>query len=270
MPRVRLHVDDVRAHARRAIREGGRAKPTSVEVDYAGRCESPVFVTLEGRPEGGYAFKTDELGSIHARPQRMAHIDGLPIWKAAGISGARNPMWVDMWVKCRKCPACLKLRAREWAYRAKAELAAAPRTWFCTFTLSPAEHHRVQLLATQRQARAGTDFETLSAEQRFKARVDVVTQELTRWLKRVRKESGATLRYVLVAEAHKSGLPHFHALLHERAGTVTARTLSGQWKLGFSKFKLVPPDQPGVAWYVCKYLSKSALSRVRASVRYGK
>ena len=49
---------------------------------------------------------------------------------------------------------------------------------------------------------------------------------------------------------------------------MTKRILEDAWKLGFTSFKLVEPAS-STASYVTKYLTKSALARVRASVHYG-
>jgi len=48
------------------------------------------------------------------------------------------------------------------------------------------------------------------------------------------------------------------------------RVLRRQWTLGFSKFNLVDEKDPRAAHYVCKYLSKTAEARVRASLQYGR
>ena len=39
------------------------------------------------------------------------------------------------------------------------------------------------------------------------------------------------------------------------------------WQLGFTKFQLATSEQS--IFYLCKYLSKSMLARVRASIEYG-
>lgn len=125
------------------------------------------------------------------------------------------------------------------------------------------------LRAEARLAKRGVRWAELSPAEQFQARHQEISRDLTTWLKRVRKQSGARLRYLLVAEAHKSGLPHYHALIHERRFSVpvTERVLRHQWNLGFSKFQLVEGSE--AAWYVAKYLAKDARARVRASVRYG-
>lgn len=90
--------------------------------------------------------------------------------------------------------------------------------------------------------------------------------------------------------SHVTGLPHWHVLVHEKcagdfirpdetylvksgrnAGELRADDSSlvkTEWKLGFTQFKaLTNVDE---ASYLCKYLSKDMLWRVRASQRYGK
>ena len=126
-------------------------------------------------------------------------------------------------------------------------------------------------VARQRLVDRAVDFDALSNDKQFQARHQAIGPELTKFLKRVRKESAAMLRYCLVAEAHKSGLPHYHLVVHETGGEpVRHKTLQGQWKLGYSNWKLVDINDSGkTAAYVAKYLSKSALARVRASKHYG-
>lgn len=249
-------VIDVRALARLAVEKGASIKPYVVSWDISGTCSNPKRIEHYGRPP---------------KPRRGKYVvvDEFPAWFHGGANEVGGkPMWVDMDVPCRQCPNCLRYRARQWANRAKIEVAASSRTWFGTMTLTPDAHDRVRLVCTQRLSGQGTTWEKLSQEEQFRLRIDAMKTALTLWLKRIRKESGARLRYILVAESHKSGLPHFHILIHEGDVPVLKRHLEGQWKLGFSKFKLIDRD-PKVVWYVCKYLSKSALSRVRASVRYG-
>jgi hypothetical protein len=146
------------------------------------------------------------------------------------------------------------------------------RTWFVTLTLRPEEQFKAASRARLRLAKQGTDFDLLSPARQFAERHREVNREITLWLKRVRKISNAPLRYFLVAERHKSGLPHYHALLHEgdSGQPVRAAVIKSQWRLGFSQCKLVAADDAKRgAVYVAKYLSKDALSRVRASKGYG-
>lgn len=104
----------------------------------------------------------------------------------------------------------------------------------------------------------------------------------------------AKFRYLLVAEEHRSertsttmiGRPHYHMLIHERwpyelirsdeyyftrKGVVRcddAALIRKGWGLGFTQFELCREARS--ASYLCKYLAKDMLWRVRASTKYGK
>lgn len=175
-------------------------------------------------------------------------------------------MHVELEVACRSCEPCLRARSRLWAALAVAETRVWPRTWFGTLTLSPHESFRTLMEARQRARHRATPIEGESEQSQFTKHVNAIGPEIGKFLKRVRKNTGAKLRYLLVAEPHKSGLPHFHILIHECAGLVRYDDLKSQWLLGFSAWKLTDHKS---ASYVCKYLSKSARARVRASQAYG-
>lgn len=216
-----------------------RASSGSRHSDLHGDCDSPVYQHLFGYPD-------EVLVRLGIEPDRAV---------AQSIS-----------VRCRKCAPCLRHRSRLWAARAISETAVSGRTWFVTLTLSPERVAWVDQSAWVASTLAGSD---MTDENLFAQRVRAVSPELTRWLKRVRKNSGASLRYLLVVEAHKSGVPHWHALLHEVQGTVVKRAVQSAWRYGFSHVRLVDEDSASGAWYVCKYLAKSGLARVRASQNYG-
>lgn len=248
------HVDvrEVRFLQALALERGGQLTATrQVSWDVSGRCSSPIRVERTAR-KSAHPTEFHEVMAKHRQ----------------GFSA------VDIDVPCRKCPACLAKRARQWAMRARLEIARNTRTWFGTLTLSPANHYLMQLRAEYALGDKGTAWDKLTATEKFDHRHREISKEITLWLKRVRKESGAMFRYILVAEAHKSGLPHYHLLLHEWSPLYPIRhsILAKQWKLGFTQFKLVDQSDPEqrTAWYVCKYLSKSAVARVRASGAYGK
>lgn len=210
----------------------------------AGNCMEPITVTLQGAPD--------------------------PVLVKHGIeANARH--YTDLEVRCRKCEACLRHRAALWTARACTESALAARTWFGTLTFGPDARVRHQYESDRfvQQTRC-QPWSALSTSEQFPYLVDSCGKEVTRWLKRVRKNSEARLRYLLVAEAHKDGFPHFHLLLHEVAGTATKRELDNSWRAGFSQFRLVKIGDTKQAWYVCKYLTKTALTRVRASQEYGR
>lgn len=173
-------------------------------------------------------------------------------------------------VRCRKCPECLRHRQRLWKARGIAECAVSTRTWFGTLTVNPVERVRWLYRAQLRNDRRhGDRWETYDSDERYRRIAEIGHIEITLALKRLRKASGKRFRYLLVSEAHEDGFPHFHMLLHEHHGNISKRSLEAAWHSGFSQWRLVDTGDSRVVGYVCKYLSKSALTRVRASQRYG-
>lgn len=170
---------------------------------------------------------------------------------------------IEFHTRCRRCVACLKARSALWSIRARDEIANSSRTWFGTLTINMQQRYLFLLRYEQKFGRLVMD------DARFRAIHHEASLEATKYIKRIRKESGAKIRYLLVAERHADGDPHYHMLVHERLGqgVVRERTLSSQWQLGFCKWRLAEGKNPGS--YLAKYLSKSAQARVRASVRYG-
>lgn len=218
--------------------------PISSAWDIAGQCLNPR------------EFRMDAAAS-RIRGERLVRAPG-------------RPYSVVLTVRCRACEWCLRQRAARWAFRAVEEIDSACRTWFATFTFTPQNHVVMRARASRRLAAGGTDLALLSATEQHVELSREYGAELTKYFKRIRKNSGAPLRYILVQEPHKSGLPHFHALIHEsdEARPIRHRTLTTGWRLGFSKIKLCEGSK--TAWYVAKYLTKNAWVRVRASLRYGK
>lgn len=180
-----------------------------------------------------------------------------------------DPEIVVMHVRCRKCGVCRDMRQRLWAGKAKSECASAWRTWFCTFTVRPEEQIGAEYRAAAALSKKGVNFHELTQVEQFSARTQELGKELTLFFKRIRKNSGAHIRYLVVAEEHVSGLPHFHALIHDcnEVAPLRKEVIEDAWRIGFSKSRLLT-DGRGAS-YVCKYLSKSMLARVRASHLYG-
>ena len=193
---------------------------------------------------------------------------------------------IELHVRCRICEPCLKAKAAYWKLRAMAEIGQGARTWFVTLTWETADLLRVDLAAAKALRTAGVV--SPSKKEIFAARLKYLSPVVTRWLQRVRKglrrngEDQVAFRYLLVWEEHDSdatdplrvGMPHAHLLIHEQLGqTVTKRRIQREWTAGFSSARLVDATDPeeihrGAA-YVCKYIAKSMLSRVRASKQYG-
>ena len=219
---------------------GRRVSPTLFEWDVSNGCEQPVMRSFTGRPEA------DE-GS------RFVYI----------ASGKRHTVTLEMWVACRTCARCMRRRRRMWTMRAAAEISQAHRTWFVTLTLRPGQVFLCETVARKRDIR----YDERSQDEQDKARFAVIVEEIQRFLKRIRKNSKAKLRYICVQELHKNGNPHYHLLIHEVEGTLTKAVLQSAWSYGFSQAKLADPK---TAIYVCKYLTKSQGARVRASLGYGR
>lgn len=250
---------DIRALARHAARvaPAGRfrrddERPSTAMWDMAGDCERPQRVELWGEPllppgYGGYLV----------------------------AKGSDKPTGLTLGVRCRLCRKCLLYRRRVWTNRSKTEWLDASvrgaRTWLGTLTWSLDQHHLHLARVRQRMAGRHIDYDALSPRERFARICDHHGADVTRWLKRVRKRSGCSYRYLVVAEAHKSGWPHYHVLVHEYGpdSAITERELRLTWQEyhGWAKFNLVLTSEG--ATYAAKYLSKSALARVRASRRYG-
>ena len=247
-----------------------RLSTARFEWDISNRCESPVRFGLTGRPEQITARIPDELPP-DVQKRIPADMEWIELHNAHWYydKGYSYPLMVDLEVPCRKCSACLRRRAMLWAHKAKAEIQSASRTWFATFTGNPDEQFRWLSLARLNRLNSSCEFDAPSEHAEFCDIVGAAGPDITRYVKRIRKESGALIRYLIVAERHKSGQPHWHALIHEvdPAKPIRKAVLKGQWPHGFTQFKLV--ENHGAAWYLCKYLSKDLATRVRASLRYG-
>lgn len=249
------------------------------EWDVSGDCQSPITRELHARPPAEHRRDNRHLRAKNfAEAVRKAFpgaylSEALPTdRKGSGKNITTGkvrkvPLTLELTVRCRNCPSCRKKRSQMWAARAIAETKQAHRTWFGTITLNPDVNHQSLVRARRQVMRRGGVWEHLTPKEQFAQLHQQNAVQLTLWLKRVRKVSGK-IRFLLVCEEHKSGLPHYHCLVHEMDSKgVRHRVLSSQWKLGFTNFKLVTDTKQ--AAYVCKYLSKSAAARVRASARYG-
>lgn len=258
--------------------------------DVSGDCQSPVVMERHHRPSAPHRRRvTEKQAILHPLVQAAlrafpgAVVDGVrtpAFTEARMIKVARGetplPVTCEITARCRRCDNCRRYRARKWSARARVEIAKSVRTWFGTITLSDEQYFRLVSVTRARLSRGGTDLEALSTAARFEEIGATIGVELTKYFKRVRKQSQGRLRYILVAEAHTSGKHHYHALVHEcdAAGPIRKKVLDRQWRMfGFTKWRLVPrsdsTDVRKAAWYVCKYISKGVLARVRASSRYG-
>lgn len=268
MPRY-LPLDTVRRVALRALANGGTCRVTHdglafihhVDWNVAGRCHAPVTVELHGRP---YADKRS--------------------LRTGGVPPQARLYFVTIEAKCRKCERCLMDRAAHWRMRAISEWSQAPRSWLITTTFTHA--YQLQCLQRARNKFKGAwvkdpknrkgkilrYFEELPEAEQFQLHHNETQKELTLFFKRLRKAE-CLFRYLLVAEKHESGgmnhgFPHYHVVLHELIeGSVRHADIKDKWRVGFVDAKLIHDTKS--ATYACKYLTKSALARVRASQNYG-
>lgn len=230
----------------RAIRGGAiRHSLMTVEWDISGSCENPTTRELVSVNDATFSKKNHNWSRTNGQRRMILH------------------------ARCRQCSKCLYLRSHQWSLRILSEVRDAPRTWFTTFTLTSREQWRIRTLAYQRLRSRGWTDNDVDVKTEW---IEVCRQFgklLTDFFKRVRKNTGRTFRYVLVSERHKSGDPHFHALIHDVSGKLTYRELTGEWPYGFMHCKLVEDTPERVPYYVTKYVAKYALSRIRCSLRYG-
>lgn len=178
----------------------------------------------------------------------------------------RGPVPFTIAARCRRCENCRAHRQRLWAARAIDETKVASRTWFGTLTVNP--HQRFKHLLAADLLKPSGVSSAKWPDLKFRILAANLGKEVTRMFKRLRK-GGGEFRYLLVTENHKDDFPHFHLLLHETGDPITKRTLDANWPLGFCQWRLVDKADAKAVGYVCKYLSKDARTRVRASIRYG-
>lgn len=249
MARVAYH-DRVGMVIKKAMSQGDIVKTEHgirYQWDVAGPCLNPVGVEYYGRPSAPHG----------ARYIRVA-------------KGRSTPLLLELSVPCRKCVECQKRRRSMWVARACHEVREAHRTWFATITLNPQAHYVMRARAAMRARDRSIPAPEVVGVELDRRQTQETFSEITKWIKRVRKQTGShSLRYIIVKEDHENGNPHFHALIHEVGETpVTHKILSDQWKLGFTKFKLLENEK--AAYYVVKYLTKANDGRVRASLGYGR
>jgi len=238
-----------------------RTSAISRMADFSAGCQSPVMADFHSHE--------DELVWFHRRHPKTGKWrfhGGASHLNATAFEHQKKPCtsprrYFTAYLPCRKCEVCLKRRASQWRARAKKELLFSTRTWFGTLTVNPYERVKIDI-------RARCRHHPTTSDELFKARHAEISREITLYFKRLRKE-GAKLRYLLVAEQHKDGWPHYHCLIHEKDTPITKRLLQSHWLIGFSSFKLVDLFDQKVAYYVTKYISKQALARIRASLKYG-
>lgn len=256
-------ISRARALAARALRSGGIQKSVStVEWDISGRCEAPIPVEVIGQHQHGRFV--GPRAEFRDQPRDR--------WRGRRAGMIR----VRMLTRCRVCQPCQRVRAALWRDRARVEIVQSQRTWFVTFTAN-AENHLLMVprynQRRRKEHKPARDLAGLDPRKQYLLRCDAMGRLLTDYFKRLRKASNANIRYLLISEPHSKelvGFPHFHCLIHEGAGpALTYRHIADQWPHGFIHAKLVDANEERASSYVTKYVMKTAVSRIRASLRYG-
>lgn len=264
--RKRLAYKDAYALKAKAL-EGGATPltPFSSVWNVSGDCAEPVAREFWARPSW--------------REGRAISLD----------TSYTAPISVALKARCRKCDACLRFRGRHWAERTVREMIASDRSWFITLTISNATLYDAERKAIELDQ--SSVFAELSDSERLLKIDRVVGKLVTKYFKvvreRLRAEYGRPIKlgYIAVMEPHpKRGMdiPHYHAILctydqdtplkkhhlHNGAG----RFKKSAWKHGFWHGEMIErsvEEFRRTSWYVAKYVSKYAASRVRASLAYG-
>lgn len=267
----RKFVTDIYRMAATALQRGAIRKGiTRIEWDISGRCVKPYSTVYFGRPS--YENANHQLKGFPRKKGAGGKVTH-PQWIEKTIvvkRGADIPMEVTILTACHKCEPCLKARQRLWTARAVQEIKDSVRTWYGTLTLRPDAYMLALMRARAKEAAQGVAYDLLEEDEKFALLHAQIRPEIQKYLKRLRAAIGPeTLRHLVVVEAHQSGVPHYHALIHEcdPARPVRKRQLDAQWKLGFSQWRLVSDIYP--AGYVCKYLAKDMRARLLASEDYG-
>lgn len=216
MAKTLIHADRFTIIRRRALERGEVVRDRTfsrphVRWDIAGNCEHPVRRELETCSD----YKLSPMRQWGRRYE-------------VGFERSHSSIIV-YYVRCRKCASCLRARSFQWRIRMRQELAQSVRTWFGTLTMRPSEHVANEYRTRLRLSGGGTNFDDLTEVEQLQELCKTVGSEITKFLKRVRKNSGAPLRYCLVVERHKTpeqcralGLPvgenagklHFLSLIH--------------------------------------------------------
>lgn len=153
----------------------------------------------------------------------------------------------DFLSRCGKCGPCVRLKKWLKTNRIELEMKSAHGAWFCTLT------------QVQFELDDGRKFGVMTYE------------NVKKFLKRLRKNTGAEIKFVMAEELHRSGVRHWHAILMHR-GTVSKRQLEAAWAgddlAGHCMVRRI--NGRGAARYVMKYIGKDEAYIVRSSIHLGK
>jgi hypothetical protein len=201
-----------------------------------------------------------------------------PVELAGRLGKAGRPLpgsTVTALVRCRRCPACLGVRADRWGRAAAVERERAPRTWFGCLTFAPEARLKLHAATRARVARGGAVLEDMEPDEQIGQLHQEAVKVVSAFLKAIRKGSGwrthgeLRFRYLLVVESDADVFPRYQVLIHEVSESAPVRktALVGLWSHGSARWGLAGREFPIID--AVKSLSMFPAARVRASENYG-
>lgn len=137
-----------------------------------------------------------------------------------------------VWAECGRCIECRAKRRREWAMRLEAELKEEPNALFITLTIS------------------NSSMSSLRKDANSSRPNDIATLATRRFLERIRKETGKSIRHWIVTElGEEKGRIHLHGIVWSKKSLIKRH-----WKYGF----IFIGDHVGIdsIHYITKYMLK--------------
>lgn len=136
-------------------------------------------------------------------------------------------------VPCGKCPECLRARANSWAFRLYNEMKQSSSAKFLTFTYDD-----------ENQPLSFNGIPTLEK------------QDFQKFMKRLRKETQAPLKYYACGEyGDQTERPHYHAIMFNlpKSHIINSQPLQNTWQKGHVN---IDPCNMATINYTLKYLMK--------------
>ena len=135
-------------------------------------------------------------------------------------------------VSCGKCIECRKRKQREWVVRLSEELRSHPEgAQFVTLTMEPEALRELKCLSEEKSN-------------------DIATKAVRRFLERVRKETGKSIRHWMITElGEKKGRIHLHGIVW-----ADQELIKRHWKYGF--VFIGTHVNEATIFYITKYMLK--------------
>lgn len=143
----------------------------------------------------------------------------------------RDPRLKYVPVKCGKCMECRQQKQREWVIRLSEEVRQNPKCLFVTLTIDDEHYNKLK-------------------ENEHQNENDVCTTAMRRFLERVRKDTGKSLKHWCITElGGETGRIHLHGLLWS-----TEYLICKHWQYGFTYIGQFVNER--TVFYITKYMTK--------------